>query len=345
MRTLMKNIRKMGGSIQEFYRTKVTVIFDKIGYAVTHNFIIRKKGLTLILFGFIKIKITRRRREAFYGYMFILLWIFGYLVFTLYPMFYSLFLSFNEAYYSLETGVVTTFIGFTNYLNVFRSQTLLPLFATYIGKMVIAVPLIVVFSIMIAVLINNPIKLKGLWRTIFFLPVVISTGPIITELNNQNATSIPSLQDSTLILFISENLGPWIANPVETILTSMLLILWYAGIPILIFLAGLQKVDGSIYEAASIDGASPWDRFWKITLPSIKPLISVSVIYIVVTMSLFVEAGGILDLARSHMLVGAPDSNFWFGYGYAAAIAWVYFILMVILMGIFVLILSARREK
>ena len=164
---------------------------------------IRKQALTLILFGFIKIKITRRRREAFYGYMFILLWIFGYLIFTLYPMFYSLFLSFNEAYYSLETGVATTFIGFTNYLNVFRSQTLLPLFATYVGKMVISVPLIVVFSILIAVLINNPIKLKGLWRTIFFLPVVISTGPIITELNNQNATSIPSLQDSSLILFIS----------------------------------------------------------------------------------------------------------------------------------------------
>jgi ABC-type sugar transport system permease subunit len=62
-------------------------------------------------------------------------------------------------------------------------------------------------------------------------------------------------------------------------------------------------------------------------------------------MSLFVESGGILDLARSHMLVGAPDSTFWFGYGYAATIAWVYFLLMVIIMGIFVLILSARRKE
>ncbi|AUD66159.1 hypothetical protein BK011_06365 [Tenericutes bacterium MZ-XQ] len=289
--------------------------------------------------------ITRRRREAFYGYLFILIWIIGFTIFTLYPMFYSLYLSFTEAYYSLESGVETTFIGFTNYLNVFRSQTLLPLFATYIGKMLISVPLIIVFSILIAVLINNPIKLKGFWRTIFFLPVVISTGPVIAELNNQDATSIPSLEDSSLIVFISENLGPWIASPVEAILTSMLLILWYAGIPILIFLAGLQKIDGSIYEAAAIDGASPWDRFWKITLPSISPLISVSVIYIVVSMSLFVESGGILDLARSHMLVGAPDSTFWFGYGYAATIAWIYFLLMVIIMGIFVLILSARRKE
>lgn len=342
---IMSPLAKGWSVFKSFYDRKLAKHVEKFKYAMTHNFIIRRKGLKLTLFGFIKIDITRRRREAFYGYMFILIWIIGFTIFTLYPMFYSLYLSFTEAYYSLESGVETTFIGFTNYLNVFRSQTLLPLFATYIGKMLISVPLIIVFSILIAVLINNPIKLKGFWRTIFFLPVVISTGPVIAELNNQDATSIPSLEDSTLIVFISENLGPWIASPVEAILTSMLLILWYAGIPILIFLAGLQKIDGSIYEAAAIDGASPWDRFWKITLPSISPLISVSVIYIVVSMSLFVESGGILDLARSHMLVGAPDSTFWFGYGYAATIAWIYFLLMVIIMGIFVLILSARRKE
>ena len=111
----------------------------------------------------------------------------------------------------------------------------------------------------------------------------------------------------------------------------------------MIFLAGLQKIDRSIYEAASIDGASPWDRFWKITLPGISSLIGVSIIYVVVTMSLFVESGGILELTRSHMLVGAPDSQFWFGYGYAAAIAWTYFIFMVLIMLIFITISRGRK--
>jgi ABC-type sugar transport system permease subunit len=288
---------------------------------------------------------SRKKRDAIYGYAFISLWLIGFLIFTLYPMFYSLYLSFNVAYYSLQSGVVTTFVGFQNYLSIARSQVLLPLYTTYIGKMILSVPLIIVFSILIAVLINNPIKMKGLWRTIFFLPVVISTGPVIGELTSQNATSLPSLQNSEVLRFVSENLGSWIANPIETLLSSMLLILWYAGIPILIFLAGLQKIDISIYEAASIDGASPWDRFWKITLPSIKPLISVAIIYVVVSMSLFVESGGILDMARTHMIVGAPDSNFWFGYGYAAAMAWTYFILMVILMLIFVGALSIKRKE
>ncbi len=344
-RFYLAKIHPIFTKIGQFYVSKIRPVFDKIKYHLAHNFIINVKGQDLYLFKFIKIHISRKLREASLGYIFISLWIIGFLVFTFYPMLYSLYLSFNEAYFSFENGVTTTFIGFRNYLNVIRSQTLLPLFGNYIGKMIISVPLIVVFSILIAVLINNPIKLKGMWRTIFFLPVIISTGPVIAELTNQNATSLPSLSESGLLLYIQENMGSWIADPLELILTSLLLILWYAGIPILIFLAGLQKIDKSVYEAAAIDGASLWDSFWKITLPSIKSLISVAVIYVVVSMSLFVEDGGILALTEQHMLLGGPDSQFFFGYGYAAAIAWIYFILMVIIMGIFVLVLGQRRER
>jgi ABC-type sugar transport system permease subunit len=125
----------------------------------------------------------------------------------------------------------------------------------------------------------------------------------------------------------------------------MLLILWYAGIPILIFIAGLQKIDPSLYEAAAMDGASPWMRFFKITLPSIVPFMGISIVYIVVSMSLYVEPGGILDLTRIHMLVGSPDSGFWFGYGYAAAIAWLYFLVMVIIILIFTRLVAERKQK
>jgi len=320
-------------------------IFEKIRYALTHNFILRIENQIMTLFSFIKIRITRKRIYASYGFLFILIWLVGLAVFTLYPMFYSLYLSFNSAYYNLQQGVVTTWIGFQNFVNIIRSSTLLPLFSTYIGRMVISVPLIIVFSIIIAVLVNNPIKMKGIWRTIFFLPVIISTGPVLTELMAQDATSLPSLTTSAVFNYLTNSLSPLIADPLTNILNSMLMILWYAGIPILVFLAGLQKVDPALYEAASIDGASAWDRFWKITLPSIKPLIGVNVVYIVVSMSLYVEGGGILDLARTHMLVGAPDSSIWFGYGYAAAIAWVYFLLMVIIMAIFARVFGGRRER
>ncbi len=334
----------LGAKIIAFYDAKIDPILSKIGYALTHNPLIRVDYLTVKIIG-LNIKITRKRRDAFYGYTFISLWLVGLLIFTLYPMLYALYLSFFEAYYNLQTGITTSFVGFENYFNIFRSQTLVPLFANYVIRMLVSVPMIIVFSIIIAVLINVPMKGKSIFRTIFFLPVIIATGPVIGELTAQNATTLPALENSNVLNFISDNLGSWLADPMVLLLNSLLLVLWYAGIPILIFLAGLQKIDKSVYEAADIDGASPWDRFWKITLPGISSLISVAVIYIVVTMSLFVESGGILELTRSHMLVGAPDSQFWFGYGYAAEIAWIYFIFMVIIMSVFVLILRGRKEK
>jgi ABC-type sugar transport system permease subunit len=345
--TLVNAWKPIGVKMSSFFSLigkKIDPIATKIGHALTHNPLLYVEHTQLKLFG-LKIKVSRSRRESFYGYMFIGLWLIGLLIFTLYPLLYAFYLSLHEAYYNLQTGITTTYIGFENYLNIFRSQTLVPLFVNYVVKMVFAVPLIIVFSILIAVLINVDIKGKAIFRTIFFLPVIIATGPVIGELTNQNATTLPSLESSPILSFISENLGDWIADPLVLLLNSLLLVLWYAGIPILIFLAGLQKIDHSIYEAADIDGASPWDRFWKITLPGIASLIGVAVIYIVVTMSLFVEAGGILDLTRNHMLVGAPDSAFWFGYGYAAAIAWIYFIFMVIIMGVFILLLRGRKES
>jgi ABC-type sugar transport system permease subunit len=297
--------------------------------------------------------LTRNQREYAYGYAFIGLWVVGFAGFTFYPMLKSLYLTFTKSFYNINRGIYQVefnvgqgnLFGVSNFINIARSQVLLPLFGDYITRMMLAVPLVIVFSIMISMLINQPIKGKGIWRTIFFLPVIIWSGPVITELAAQDATSLPSINESAALQFIFQNLGPWIARPLEALFSSLLLILWYAGVPILIFLAGLQKIDSSIYEAASIDGASPWDRFWKITLPSIKPLISVAIIYIVVSMSLFVDNNGILALTRTHMLAGAPDSQMWFGYGYAATIAWVYFILMVVIMMIFIGLLSIKRKE
>jgi ABC-type sugar transport system permease subunit len=348
---MLKKVQLFILKVWKFVKSKLEIIANKLdpmmtklGHVLTHNVLLYIEHTHIRIFG-MSFKVTRSRRESFYGYMFIGLWLIGLFAFTLYPLVYAFYLSLHEAYYNLQTGITTTYVGFDNYFNIFRSQTLVPLFINYLIKMLLAVPLIIVFSILIAVLINVDIKGKAIFRTIFFLPVIIATGPVIGELTAQNATTLPGLETSPILSFITENLGSWIADPLVLLMNSLLLVLWYAGIPILIFLAGLQKIDQSIYEAADIDGASPWDRFWKITLPGISSLIGVAVIYIVVTMSLFVEAGGILELTRNHMLVGAPDSTFWFGYGYAAAIAWLYFIFMVIIMGVYILLLRGRKES
>ena len=329
----------------EFWQAKIQPPLERITYVLRHKFIYREEGNIIYFFHILKIKVTRKRRHALYGYLFISSWLIGISFFTLYPLFYSLYLSFHEAYYNLQDGITTTYIGFNNYINILRSQILIPLYTNYLGRMVVAVPIIIVFSIIIAVLVNAPIKSKSLWRTVFFLPVIISTGPVINELNAQSAITLPNLQASGIYSYLANNLPAFLADPLTTVINSMLIILWYAGIPILIYLAGLQKIDPSLYEAASMDGASPWMRFWKITLPSLMPFTGISIVYVVVSMSLFVEPGGLLDLTRTHMLVGAPDSAFWFGYGYAAAMAWIYFILMVLLILLFTRITKEKPVR
>ena len=336
--------RKIGNWIYDFH-LKIAPFTAKLSRLFKNNFLFRKEGTQIVFFRKLKLKVTNRRREALTGYLFIFLWLFGFLVFTAYPLLYSFYLSFQTAFFNIRTGIMTDPAGLTNYKNVLSDANLLPLFANYLGKTVLAVPIIIVFAILIAVLINQPIRGKGVFRTIFFLPVVISTGPVLGELILQDATSLPSLSESAAVRSVMNNLPRFVAEPVTLLFDSLLMTLWYAGIPILIFLAGLQKINKEIYEAASVDGASPWDTFWKITLPSIKPLITVNIIYIVVSMSLYVEAGGILDLAKSHMISGTPDNLFWKGYGYAAAIAWIYFLMMVLIMLLFIGLLSIRKRR
>lgn len=325
-----------------WYLSKTSLTLDKVKQKLFNNFIVRATETHWVFFNKFKIKITRKRRENIIGYFFISLWLIGLLIFMLYPIVYSFYLSFTSSYYRASKGVVSSFVGLENYLNIIRNQTLMPKFSNYFLKMILAVPLIIIFALIIAMLINQPLKGKGIWRTIFFLPVIISSGPILEELSTQSATTLPSLENSQAISFIVENLGRWISDPLVMLMNSLLLVLWYAGVPILIFLAGLQKNDPAIYEASSIDGASPWERFWKITLPSIKPLITVAIIYVVVAMSLYIEPGSVLLDARAHML---GDDTWSYGYGYAAAISWIYFLLMLVIMGLYIVIMTIKRKE
>jgi len=296
---------------------------------------------------FKKREMKKATREALLGFSFISPWLIGLVVLMLYPIVYSFYLTFTESYYHAATGITSTPVGFKNYIDIVRNQTIMPMLSAYLIKMVVAVPLIVVFSLIIAMLINQPIKGKGIWRTIFFLPVIISSGPILSELTAQGATGLPSIAESGVLEFINNNLGEWIANPLESLLNSLLLVLWYAGVPILIFLAGLQKTDSSIYEAASIDGAGPWERFWKITLPSIKPLISIVIVFVVVNMSLQPEEGSVIIQTRTIMMLDktVAGTGMLSGYGAAATLSWIYFFLMVVVMGVFIGLISIKRKE
>lgn len=284
-----------------------------------------------------KLKITNKGRNALTGYAFISLWIIGYLIFTLWPMFYSLFLSFNKVKVTPK-GIKTEFVGLANYKQAFLSDTqFVEKLVGYLKDIVLSVPIIIVFALIIAILINQDIKGRSIFRTIFFLPVIITSGPVIGELMAQGATTIPSIEQNGIFALIQGNLGPIFAEPITYLFKEIIMVLWFSGVQILIFLAGLQKIDAAVYEAARIDGASSWEVFWKVTLPALKPLIMVNVIYTLVSQSTF-ALNPIIDLIKANMFSTIT------GFGYATAISWAYFIVIVMLLLLSMLVLNLRKN-
>lgn len=256
-------------------------------------------------------------------------WIIGFAIFTAYPIFYSLYLSFNKVKITANSGIVTQFVKLDNYkFAFFTDVTFLNTLASFFIQLILSVPVIVVFALIIAILLNSKIKLKGMFRTIFFLPVVITSGPVINELMAQGATKIPGMADLVDINSITKKLPLIIAQPISYIFMNIISILWFSGIQILIFLAGLQKIDINAYEAAKIDGATMWEIFWKITLPAIRHLIVVNVVYTVVILSTF-QLNPISAIIRDNMF--RLDT----GFGYAAALSWLYLVFILIFLGIY----------
>ena len=234
-----------------------------------------------------KRRITRRTlREWGFGYLFIAPWIVGVSIFFLYAMVRSLEFSFSKV--ELSNGVILHPLEnglFENFVKVFTTDVNFPTILANFGVgLVLQLPVIIAFSLIIALLLTSNIRCRSLFRMIFFLPVIIATGPVMSKLTAQGVSSVPMVSQNALLSVLSE-LPEFIYQPISNLFSGLIMTLWNSGIQILIFLAGLQKVQRTLYEAAKIDGASGWESFWKITLPTVKPLILLNSIYTVVTLA------------------------------------------------------------
>lgn len=282
--------------------------------------------------------IKNRTREALSGYLFILLWIIGFAVFTVVPLGQTLFYSLNQVTVS-ATGINLEFIQWQNYTRAFFTDpTFVGLLIEYIIETLVSLPIILIFSMIIALFLNLKFRFKGVFRTIFFLPVVITSGPVIQELVAQGATSVPGLTLSGTALEFIADLPRYLRNPIEYLLTSFILILWFSGVQILIYLSSLQKIDQSIYEAAAIDGASAWESFWKITLPSLSTTTLIVAVYTIITLSHFSENKVIKYIYGQTYAVGG-------GIGYSSAMSFLYFFVLVLLLAIVFLLMNYRAKK
>ncbi|MGC9796830.1 sugar ABC transporter permease [Fervidobacterium riparium] len=283
-------------------------------------------------------KLKLSTREAIKGLIFVSPWIVGFLIFTLIPLIRTFYYSLNEVKVTAE-GVRTFFVGLKNFKDAFLTDVNYPqLLIDYFMQMLVFVPIIVSFALVTSLLLNMNIKGRGFFRTIYFLPVVISSGPVFSKLIDKGAMTFSGLANFQFIQDLQASLPPAFARVVGMFISGFIMILWYSGVQILIYLAGLQKIDKSMYEAAKIDGASSWQMLWKITMPVLAPFTLVNIIYTIVTVSTFATSPIIqkilVDMYR-------PER----GLGYASALSWIYFFAILIVIGIFVLIASIYRKR
>ncbi|CAH8772540.1 sugar ABC transporter permease [Paenibacillus dendritiformis] len=272
---------------------------------------------------------TSRNLEAL---LFVGPWIIGFLLFMAFPLGFSLYMSFHKVTV-LPTGLKYDFQSFKYYSEIlFGSSALYDNLIPFFQEIVIMVPIILVFSLFIAIMLNQDFPGRMLFRVVFFLPIIFTSGYILTEFVNQGEGTLGFLDRFSIGEYLDEILsGSSWAKPVKDVLNRFVLVLWYSGVQILIFLAGRQTISKSSYESARIDGATPWEVFWKITLPAMSPFILLNLIYTVVDMFTF-PYNPVIELINTG------------NYGYNSALAWIYFVIIVVFLSL-VLLLFLRINR
>lgn len=275
-------------------------------------------------------KLKIESKQKLIGFAFIAPWLIGFAVFSAYPLFYSLYMSFNKVKVS-GSALKMEWMGWENYRKaLFQDAEVMNNLIKVLQNTVIIIPIIVVFAIIMALLLNEEFKGRSLVRAIFFLPVLLTSGNLIESLTAQGQGTVSFLKSDTINNLLS-NIGGSLGETLTMVIDSFLIILWYSGVQMLILIAGMQSVNPSVYEAATIDGAGKWESLWLITLPNLVPFILLTTIYTVVD-QFTAPFNKIMDLIMSHM------NNVKTGYGYASAISFLYFLLILAIIGIVFLV-------
>lgn len=289
-------------------------------------------------------KSSYEKRQNRLGYAFMLPWIIGFLIFTLIPFVATIVLSFCNVSTNI-TGYDISFAGGSNYYTAFFKNTeFIPALGEFIAMAVPYTFVIIIVSFVMAYLLNKIEVGKGLMRTIYFLPVIIMSGPVMSQILDKADDAVQMAQgmqggyDGVFILEMIRSYSPQIARFMEGVFDQLTMILWFTGIPIVLFVSGLQRINISLYEAAKIDMANEWQILWKITIPMIKPTALVATIFTIAQL-------GTYDTSAIYSLIKTATSNTNGGFGFAATYSWIYCIVVLIMIGLACLIFKERQPR
>ncbi|KYJ97246.1 carbohydrate ABC transporter permease [Microbacterium sp. CH1] len=276
------------------------------------------------------------RREALAGYLFISPWLIGFLIFTAGAMFYSLYISFSS--YNLATNSARP-VGIDNYANLFEDPRVGVSLANTLFYVVMAVPLEIVFALILALLLNRVGRGAGAFRVLYYLPKMtpaVATAAVFFLLLNGNSGAI----NQFLRLFGIQ--GPqWLVDPAWVKPSIVIMTLWTVAGTMVIFLAALKNVPVELYEVASLDGAGPIRKFFSITLPMISGAMFFNVIVLsIAAFQIFDQAYLLFWRDQSN---SSPEASLFyaiylfqqafrqFNFGFAAAMAWLLFVIIMII--------------
>jgi multiple sugar transport system permease protein len=259
------------------------------------------------------------------GYLFLLPWLIGLVVIVAGPMFASLYLSFTN--YSLIQA--PEWVGLDNYLRMLEDPRLHKSLSVTFIYVIVGVPAQLIVALGVAMLLNEGMRGLAFYRSIFYLPSMLGASVAIAVLWRQ-MFEVDGLVNQLLRQVGIPATTSWIADPQYALWTIILLHVWTFGSPMVIFLAGLRQIPGMYYEAASVDGASKWAQFRKITLPLLSPIIFFNlVLQVINAFQSFTQAyvvsngtGGPADSTLFYTLYLYQRGFVQFQMGYAAAMAW-----------------------
>ncbi len=266
------------------------------------------------------------------GYIFLSPWIFGSVFILIYPVIFSLILSFGDIKSYITYSV--NFVGISNYKEIFiADEKFVPYLLTTIIDMLINTPMIIIFSLIIAIMVNKDIKGKAVFRTIFFLPVLLGAGYIMQQVLGQDVQGNSTELARSVLLppNVQNYIGQTAVEYITEFFNRITVVMWKSGVQIVLFLSGLQSISPAIYEASRIDGAGEWEIFWKITLPMVTPILLLNFVYTIISAAF--EENSLLNYIIS---IGFKKNEF----EVSSAMGWIYFAVVLVFLGIIFLILN-----
>ncbi|MCA0756607.1 sugar ABC transporter permease [Paenibacillus sp. N4] len=290
-------------------------------------------------------KLSLEQKNRYYGLYFILPWFIGFLFLFLVPLLASLRYSLSNLQVTDE-GFSLEFIGFANYREALLShESYVRILTESVVDIAVNTPLIIIFSLFFAVLLNQRFRGRVLARAIFFLPVILASGIIASIENGDLMQSVVrSANDTTggglsimknlelTVMLVESGMNITFVEYLTGAVSRIYEIVSQSGVQILIFLAGLQSISPSLYEAAKIEGSTGYEAFWKITFPMISPLILTNLVYTIIDSFISDET--------SRLVVDTAFKSF--DFGLSAAMAWMYFAVIALVLWITTAIVSRK---